>query len=195
VISRWLGSRRSFLALASAVPFVGCDDREEAAAAPNAAGTFVGTVNGTDIRVGVVAKGGVAIAFFCGGPASLRDTAWLRGEARAGALECSVAPARARGSFDGARLSGAFEPGDGRSLAFAASAVPDDGIAGLYELSDGSGRAAVIVFDPEHLQGAFIRAVDGSVLQIIPIREGPLLLEDAALSVRVEARVQRVYSI
>jgi hypothetical protein len=168
---------------------LGCGD-DEKQPTPIAAkpGTYVGAVDGTDMRVGIVAGSAEAIAFFCGGSGSLDSTVWLRGKSALRDIGLTSGVAKLSATASGSAIAGKLEPGDGRSLSFSASFVPDDGAAGLYDATDGEGHAGVIVIATDAFQGAFIRATDGRAFQIVPIRPGPIELQEKSFAVSVEAR-------
>jgi len=137
---------------------------------PNAPATFVGDVEGTDVRVGVVTENGKVAMFFCGGPTSLdASTRWLRGASPPSALDLTAQSWTAKGTASGASASGTVDRGDGKALRWTARRVGEDGLPGLYELVDAEGTAGVVVLDADHAQGAFIPKT-GAVQQIEAIR-------------------------
>jgi hypothetical protein len=186
-------SRRGLRACVTvALLALGCSDDPAAA---RVEGTFVGTVEGTDMRVGLVTGPTDTAIFFCGGSASLPTTTWMRPATSAGDIDVDVGKAHVHAAVSATRITGAFEPGDGQVLTFSADRVPDDGSRGLYEQSDEQGRAAVVVFADDQLQGAFIRASDGFVMQVVPVKPGPLDSSAGSLAVRVDARLLTVFRV
>lgn len=199
VIHHRLPSRRRFLALAACLSAgaIACDDDVKAEPTPTSiTGSFVGTVAGTDIRVGVIASASTVIAFFCGGPQSLASSVWLKSERTGDRITLADGAKRVTVTLASGRADGTFDPGDGRALTFAADVVSEDGIAGVYEATDNLGRAAVVAFADDQLQGAFIRQGDGFVTQIVPIKVGRIELDaSGAFSVQVDSRVIRVFRV
>jgi len=137
------------------------------------ASTFVGSVEGTDIKVGLVTDGGKAALFFCGGPSSFtQSTRWFRGDGAPSAISFTSANWAASGSANGELASGMVNPGIGSSLRWTAKRVSEDGLPGLYEsTTDPDGTAGVVVLDESTMQGAMLPkgSTATSVQQIVPI--------------------------
>jgi hypothetical protein len=143
--------KRLFASSLFALSFVGCGD---AAQAPH---TYVGDVEGTDIRVGVVTEGGQVAMFFCGGNTSYtQSTKWFRGAADPTALSFAADGWVAKGGADGDTASGTVDRGNGNPLHWTAHKVSEEGLPGLYQLKDDNGNAGVIVIDEKTVQGALI---------------------------------------
>lgn len=145
-----------------ALCFVGCGDSDFAPA------TFVGDVEGSDMRVGIVTEGGQAAVFFCGGATSYTNsTKWFRGAAQPTALSFAADGWVAKASANGDTATGTVDRGNGNALHFTAHKVSESGLPGLYQLKDGNGNAGVIVIDEKTVQGALIPATVGAAVQQI----------------------------
>ncbi len=126
---------------------------------PHAPATYVGDVDGTDMKVGIVTEGGKVAMFFCGGPTSYtQSTKWFRGAAEPMNIDFAANGWVAKVSASGDTATGSVDRGNGNVLQFAAHKVPEDGVAGLYELKDQYGTAGVVVIDSQHAQGALVPA-------------------------------------
>jgi len=124
---------------------------------PHGAATYVGDVDGTDMKVGIVTEGGKVAMFFCGGPTSYTQaTKWFRGTAEPMTIAFSANGWVANASASGDMATGTVDRGNGNPLHFTARKVPEDGVAGLYQLKDEHGTAGVVVLDPMHAQGALV---------------------------------------
>lgn len=159
------------LSLCLSVNTAGCGGGDRAAS------TFVGDVEGTDIRVGLVTEGGQVAMFFCGGPTSYtQSTKWFRGASEASAISFAANGWVAKGGANGDTASGTVDPGNGNALRWTAHRVPEDGLPGLYELKDDYGTAGVIVLDAEHAQGALVPKNSAIAVEQIeairPVRAG-----------------------
>jgi len=189
--------RRAFLGLATrlaalvALPLLslgslgplGCGGDEEADSGPR---VYVGTVDQSELRVGLVVEGGKAALFFCGGPATLPLTRWFRGAAEGDRLSLSKEGALANGTFDAERAAGTLQTASGETLSWHLARVPDGSVAGLYEAKD-DGIAGVVVMSEDFAQGAYIGPAPAFlVFQIIVIR--PVKPNVDGLSVSVGPR-------
>jgi hypothetical protein len=148
---------------------MGCGDN------PHAASTFVGEVEGTDVRVGLVTEGGSVAMFFCGGATSYtQSTKWFRGAAEPRSIAFAANSWVAKGSADGDTASGIVDRGNGIPLRWTAHKVSEDGLPGLYELKDDHGTAGVIVLDADHAQGALVSKTMAvqQIEAIRPVRNG-----------------------
>jgi hypothetical protein len=135
--------------------------RDDAAAAPEAdaghdedggaaAGTtrWVGEVEGSDVRLGVVMDGGArARVFFCGGPSSFAtSTRWLIADVKSGgAFSFDDMGWRVSGEVAMDRVTGELAIGDEAGRAFSARPVQKGTLAGLYEGQSECGRVGLIV--------------------------------------------------
>ena len=166
----------------------GCSAAEEPAkpAATVEPGTYVGQVEGSDARVGVVAGASSMVVFVCGGPTSVATaTAWLEGARSQGG---ATSLASASGSLVVERSDAANEvtgklSGGPSPLTFRAQRVPEGSAAGIYEGRDAEGRYGVLADPQASLQGAFVRKGGGLAQQIIVIRP-----EAAAFRVELDGR-------
>lgn len=149
--------------------------------------TYVGTVDGTDVAVGLVTDGSYTALFFCGGPTSFGTaTKWFRFAESSDAFTAQAGGWTAVGTTSGDGVSGTLDRGNGQTLTWSASRVADGSILGLYESIDGSGTSGVVVRSETNAagtQGALIDA-QGKVAQIIPIL--PLAVTDHGLHVQVD---------
>jgi len=147
--------------------------------------TYVGTVDGTDVSVGLVTDGSYTALFFCGGPTSFGTaTKWFRfADSNDDSFSANAGSWTAAGTTNADGASGTLDRGNGQLLTWSASRVPDGSIMGLYESIDATGTAGVVVrseTDASGTQGAFIDA-QRAIEQIIPIR--PLEQSDHGLHV------------
>ena len=148
--------------------------------------TYVGTVDGTDVAVGLVTDGSHVALFFCGGPSSFAtSTKWFRFAASGDTLDATAGAWSAHATLAGATASGTVDRGDGQALAWTAARVDDGSPEGLYESVGAPGTAGVIVrsaTDASASQGAFIDTQQ-KIEQIIPIF--PIDLEPQGLHVQI----------
>lgn len=150
--------------------------------------TYVGGVDGTDVAVGLVTDGSYTALFFCGGPTSFGTaTKWFRFSESNDAFTAQAGSWTASGTTNADGASGTLDRGNGQTLTWTASRVPEGSIMGLYESIDASGTAGVVVRsdDASNVQGAFIDA-QRAIEQIIPIR--PLEQTDKGLHVQIAGR-------
>lgn len=167
--------------------------RPEAGTPPR---VYVGDVNGTDVRVAVVATSNRARIYFCGGPSSYATaTKWLVGDIDDTQHVTAAAGDGAAWSLDArverGTIGGVVRFGDTAPHAFRASAVAQGTIAGLYETTascgGGMGKVGLIVAQSSWLsepvgQGACIEGDSANVMQVNPIM--PLAPDaDGALAV------------
>jgi hypothetical protein len=124
---------------------------------PHAPATYVGDVDGTDMKIGIVTEGGKVAMFACGGPTSYAQaTKWFRGASEPMTISFSSDGWVAKASASGDMATGTIDRGTGIAFRFTAKKVPEDGVAGLYELKDQNGTAGVVVIDSQHAQGALV---------------------------------------
>lgn len=148
--------------------------------------TYVGTVDGTDVAVGIVSDGSHVALFFCGGPTSFAtSTKWFHFSGSDTSFTATADAWKAIGSSDGTTATGTVDRGDGQPITWSATRTADGAIMGLYESRDATGTSGVIVrsaSDATEAQGAFIdKAL--TIEQIIPIF--PLDLESRGLHVTI----------
>ena len=178
----------------------GCSDEETATtSAPIATGSYIGQVDGSDAKLGVVVGPSQVVAFVCGGDATYgTSTVWFRTARSAPSAVDVTSKAHELHleKVDGSTLSGQFVLGDG-SPAHTVRVTrlnDENGIAGVYEATDADGHSGVIVSSADEAQGAFIPSIAAKFLQIVPIR--PLALIDGSLlRVLVAARTIEVKRI
>lgn len=168
----------SFAVAAICVVACGSASSGSATAAPR---VFVGTVSGSDARVGVVATDRSARIFFCGGASSVAAmTHWLPSvpiDSQGKATQPKDAAGWSMGGQVAATgVSGMVTPAGGVALAFRADPVTPGTIAGLYEGFGPCGKLGLIVAqsstgDEATGQGACVPATGGaSPEQVNPIR-------------------------
>jgi hypothetical protein len=148
--------------------------------------TYVGTVDGTDVSVGLVTDGSHAALFFCGGPTSYAtSTKWFRFGDSQDTFTAMKGTWTATGTTSVSAASGTLDRGDGQKLSWSAARVPDGSILGLYESIGAQGTAGIVVrseTDASGTQGAFIDA-QLAIEQIIPIL--PLEATEHGLHVQI----------
>ncbi len=172
---------------------VGCGDSE-----PTGNGTtveptgtpaiYVGSVDTTDLRVGLVFESGNAALFFCGGPGSLASTKWFRGASEPERLSITKDGATANGTMTATTAKGTVRlASNGPELRWTASRVAANSPAGLYEYQGADGLGGVVVTNGDSAQGAFIAKNDTvPISQIIVFR--PIALVGERFKVSVNAR-------
>ena len=150
-------------------------------AATPALRVFVGEVEGSDARVGVVATDQSARIFFCGGDASYKAmTHWIPSapiDGRGGvSLPADNAGWVVHGQIADAAASGMVTVPGGSTFSFHADPVAKDTIAGLYEAVGPCGKVGLIVSqgsagDSPAGQGACVPASgNADPEQVNPIR-------------------------
>ncbi len=179
--SRCLSQRFSRCAFAVIAACVAACGSASSGSAPAATRVFVGTVSGSDARVGVVATDRSARIFFCGGASSVAAmTHWLSSvpiDSQGKATQPKDAAGWSMGGEVAATgVSGRVTPAGGVALAFHADPVIPGTIAGLYEGGGPCGKVGLIVTqssagDEATGQGACVPATGGaSPEQVNPIR-------------------------
>lgn len=145
--------------------------------------TYVGSVENTDIAVGIVSDGTHTALFFCGSLGNQSTTTkWLRFTQSSSSFTATANAWSATGTMSGSTVMGTVDKGGGQTLSWSATRVGDADVAGLYESVSADGTAGVVVKDASHAQGAFITAQQ-QIEQIIPIM--PLQLTDHGLHVTI----------
>ena len=189
--------RRAFLLLAAALSFAfassscasnagdeGLKLNPPDAGAADPSAIYVGTVDKSDIRVGLVVLTGKGALFFCGGPTTLGSTKWFRGAVGADSISLDKDGAAARGTFSATKASGTMTPAQGQPLTWSVTRVAEGSVAGLYDAKD-TGIAGVVVASSDFAQGAYIDMAL-KVSQIIVIQ--PIRVLDFGLTVTVDTR-------
>ncbi len=166
--------RRTFPAFCLVALLVACvDDGDPGdAPAPDPQETFVGAIEGTDVRFAIVRDEGHVALFFCGGPDSFAtSTQWIRAEATGPTYDLAQGTWAASFTVEGASASGSVDRGDGVPLSFTATRVDEAGLAGLYETEEADGRVGVVVALDEAgqpiVQGALVTPTIAA--QVVPI--------------------------
>lgn len=154
--------------------------RDAAADGGTPAQHWVGDVENTDIRLGIVGDPTRLRLFFCGGPETWRtDTRWLivDVEEAGGSFEYEESGWRVRGEFEDEVVVGQLERDGSRRGSFRAEPTNKRTLAGLYEGDSQCGRIGFIVtqLDLEEeptAQGACLGAgLPQQVNPILPIAE------------------------
>jgi hypothetical protein len=157
---------------------VACGSSSSPPAAPR---VFVGEVDGSDVRVGVVATDHSARIFFCGGDATYKTmTHWVPSAPidshGAVAEPADAAGWMVAGHVAAAGVSGTVTPSGGAAFTFHANPVAKDTIAGLYEAAGPCGKVGLIVAqgsssETPAAQGACVPATgNADPEQVIPVR-------------------------
>jgi len=191
--------RRTLSIASLLVIFTACTDDGDPgdAPAPDPQETFVGAIEGTDVRFAIVRDDDHVALFFCGGPDSFAtSTQWIRAEGSGPTYELSQGAWTASFNIEGASATGSVDRGDGTPLTFTAARVDEDGLAGLYETEEADGRVGVVVALDEAgqaiVQGALVTpTIAAQVVPISPVervadrlRVQVLLAEPKNLTVR-----------
>jgi len=161
------------------VALVACGSSSSPAPAP--AHVYVGQVDSSDARVGVVATDHSARIFFCGGDATYKTmTHWIPSAAvdASGVISQPVDTAgwSVSGHIAAASVSGTVTPPGGSAFTFHADPVAKDTIGGLYEAGGPCGKVGLIVAqgstgETPAGQGACVPASGhADPEQVIPIR-------------------------
>ena len=150
--------------------------------------TYVGTVEATDMRIGLVVESGNAALFFCGGPDSLASTKWFRGASAPERVSITTDGATANGTLTATTATGTVRlASNGPELRWSASRVAAGTPAGLFEYQAADGVGGVVVTDADSAQGAFIaKTLTAPISQIIVFR--PIVPSGERLKVSVDAR-------
>jgi hypothetical protein len=157
---------------------------------------FVGTVDGTNVVVGLVVTDGQALLFFCGKGETLTTlTHWMHGAVTLGqAFELTDGTASATGTAtattSASHLSGTFmESASGKPMTWSADLVTGGTLAGVYTDQLSEGLVALIVLQSSAsatpmAQGAFHDVMlKDAILQVTPL--APLALTGGGLAVDV----------
>jgi hypothetical protein len=155
---------------------------------------FVGTVDGTNVVVGLVVTDGQALLFFCGKGETLTTlTHWMHGAVTLGqAFELTDGTARATATAtpSASHLSGTFiASASGKPMTWSADLVTGGTLAGIYTDQLSEGLVALIVLQSSSsatpmAQGAFHDVMlKEAILQVTPL--APLVLTGGSLAVDV----------
>ena len=155
--------------------------------AQSAAAIYVGAVDKSEVKVGLVVENGKAALFFCGGPSSLAQTKWLRGAAEPKRVVLSKDGWKGEANLTDGEATGTVDMASGTAVPFKATRVTGGSIAGLYESGADvkEGKAGVVVSAEDAAQGAFV-VPNLPVAQIIVIT--PIRVLDTGIPVKVDGR-------
>jgi hypothetical protein len=202
---RWF---RVALAVALALAGLACTVSCSSSSGPTVAATveYVGTVEGTNVLVGLVVTNGQALLFFCGAGDTLTTlTHWMHGSVTLGkafALTDGTASATgaASGSLNASHLSGTFTPSaSAKPMAWSADFVTGSTLAGVYTDQLSAGLVALIVLQAPDAgtttaQGAFHDlALKDEILQVTPLNPLALTPQGIAADVVVNGATQEVF--
>jgi hypothetical protein len=192
---------------ALALTVLACTTACSSSSGPTTAATveYVGTVEGTNVLVGLVVTNGHALLFFCGAGDTLTTlTHWMHGSVTLGkAFDLTDGTASATGAATGANaphISGTFTASpSAKPMAWSADFVTGSTLAGVYtdQLSDG--LVALIVLSPPEAgtptaQGAFHDvALKDEILQVTPLNPLMLTPQGIAADVVVSGATQEVF--
>ncbi len=149
--------RPAFLVIAALPVVLGCSSHEDDG--PPGPAIYVGSVDGTDMRVGLVTENGAGALFFCGGPKTLPNTKWFRPttlDPNKFDIVSKDGTSRANGQPDGSGESGWVKFGTDDEIAWHVVPVPAGSVAGLYDYKGADGVGGVVVVSGDTTQGAFI---------------------------------------
>lgn len=154
---------------------LGCS-ASEAPVAPATSSPLVGTLEGTDARVGLVVDDAKGVLYVCGGATTRASlTRWFRGPRSAAGIDWTSEDLRVIAAPRGAAWAGELRKSDGTSVPFVLDAAAAGTLAGVYDATLPTGRAGVVVFqgspaEQASMLGAF-RASGGAFAQVLPVRE------------------------
>lgn len=188
---------RSLPLLLLALP--GCGD-ESAATTPvePARASFVGPLEGTDARVGLVREGARVLVYVCGGPSSLASTRWYQGDVRDdGTIQLATADTTLQAAPSGVAWAGAWTHASDPPRAFRLEPARERTIEDLYRGTLDGGSVGVVVFqsgpDAEPtIQGVF-QALDGASFQVLPVRTAQLGPQGLAVQVTLAAGARELF--
>jgi hypothetical protein len=171
-----LSCRIASIALLTAL--AGCGASEDASPpVTTAEARLVGSVAGTDARIGLVIDATKGTLYVCGGDATRSKLSrCFSGPRTSAGLDWTSGDLRVVASQSGDTWSGEVRQSDGTSLRFDLAPVTKGTIAGLYDVKLPEGRAGVVVFQPSSTEPATmlgtieIKAM-GIFQQVLPVRE------------------------
>ena len=159
--------------------------------------TFVGSVEGTNLLVGLVVTNDQALLFFCGAGQTLTtETHWMHGAVTVGQAfnptdgTASAMAGAASGGSGATHLTGTLmESSSAKPLTWSADLVSSGTLAGVYTHQLSEGLVALIVQQPTanamaKAQGAFhVLKAKEAILQVTPL--SPLMVGEKGLAVDV----------
>jgi hypothetical protein len=168
--------------------------------------TFVGSVDGTNVLVGLVVTNGQALLFFCGAGKTLTtETHWMHGAVTVGqAFNLTDGTASATGAASGGsgatHLTGTLaESASAKPVTWSADLASGGTLAGVYTHQLSEGLVALIVRQPlakdaPVAQGAFheIKAKE-AILQVTPLSPLAVSAKGLAVDVVVSGLKQEVF--
>jgi hypothetical protein len=170
------------LALSVLACVTSCGSSSASLPPPATTERYVGTVEGSNVLVGLAVTDGKALLFFCGAGSTLSTTThWMRGSVTLGqSFKLTDGAATATGASTGSstpqQIGGTYtESASGKPLSWSASLVTGDTLAGVYEDQLSQGLVSLIVLqassnDAPVAQGAFHVTVGAAaVLEVTPL--------------------------
>ncbi len=154
--------------------------------------SLVGTVDGTDVALGMLLDGDSLAVYACGGDQTFdTHTQWFRGtigtDDGPNEFELVTQGFTLVGTRTADGLEGEWIDPDGTRYAFAVDPVPDDSDAGVYLGDHPGGNAGVIVQDDGGTltaQGASCNGAPRQCFQVIIL--APLAITDDVIAVEVD---------
>lgn len=161
--------RTILLPLTALLAISGCASAEPEAKTAEGRAAWIGALEGTDARVGLVREGAQVALYVCGGPTSMPATRWFRGSVRGdGAIELSSTGASVRAALDASGWSGTLTMAPDPVRTFTLRAARTGSAEDLYEGTLDGGSVGVVV--TENTMQGVLRALDGSTFQVLPVR-------------------------
>lgn len=138
---------RSLSMLVLAALAAGCGDVRPAS-------IYTGTLEGSDVRLGIAREAGALVAYVCGGPSTYTThSRWFSGSVHAGGAALEKDGWTLELGFEGTEAAGTLRAPDGAALAFTAAAGDGDTSTGVYDATDDGCRTGVLVVQ-ERADGA-----------------------------------------
>jgi len=168
--------RRCVLACLLGLALFGCGSSDDTTTPAANTAALVGTLAGTDARIGLVLDDTKGVLYVCGGDSTRATlTRWFRGTRTAAGIDWTTDDLRVVAAPRGATWVGELKKSDGTSSSFEVTPTAAGTIAGLYESARAEGRAGVVVFQPSPsgpatILGAF-KTTAGKLEQVLPVRE------------------------
>jgi len=202
-VARWFPRALAPLLAAGAVA---CGSSSGGPSPSTTTDRFVGTVEGTNVLVGLVVTDGKALLFFCGkGDTLASETHWLRGSVTVGqAFNLTDGTATATGDATSgsgaAHLTGTYkESASADAKSWSVDLTTGSGLSGVYTDQLSQGLVALIVVDPGSgappvAQGAFhVVTIKEAILQVTPLNPLSISKEGLAVDVEVSGATEKVF--